>query len=86
VLLLCTRPVIPLLMALVGSNTQKRTQAQWATLSLMSTHFLDVMQGLTTLKLFGRSQAQQERIAHISDRFRDKTLQAARWHLQDRVL
>ncbi len=79
VLLLFTGPVIPLLMALVGSNTQKRTQAQWATLSLMSAHFLDVMQGLTTLKLFGRSQAQQERIAHISDRFRDKTLQVLRY-------
>jgi ATP-binding cassette subfamily C protein CydD len=79
VLLLCTGPVIPLLMALVGNNTQQRTQAQWATLSLMSAHFLDVMQGLTTLKLFGRSQAQQERIAHISDRFRDKTLQVLRY-------
>jgi ATP-binding cassette, subfamily C, bacterial CydD len=79
VLLLCTGPVIPVLMALVGSNTQKRTQAQWATLSLMSAHFLDVMQGLTTLKLFGRSQAQQERIAYISDRFRDKTLQVLRY-------
>src|SRR5712691_6605894 len=79
VLLLFTGPVIPLLMALVGSNTQKRIQAQWATLSLMSAHFLDVMQGLTTLKLFGRSQAQQERIAHISDRFRNKTLQVLRY-------
>src|SRR5947209_8099513 len=79
VLLLCTGPVIPLLMALVGSNTRKRTQAQWATLSLMSAHFLDVMQGLTTLKLFGRSQAQAERIAHISDRFRDKTLHVLRY-------
>jgi ATP-binding cassette, subfamily C, bacterial CydD len=68
-----------LLIALVGNNTQQRTQAQWATLSLMSAHFLDVMQGLTTLKLFGRSQAQQERIAHISDRFRDKTLQVLRY-------
>src|SRR6266699_2852421 len=45
----------------------------------MSAHFLDVMQGLTTLKLFGRSQAQQERIARISDRFRDKTLQVLRY-------
>ena len=78
VLLLITGPVIPLLMALVGSNTQKRTQEQWATLSLMSAHFLDAMQGLTTLKLFGRSQAQQERIAYISGRFRDKTLQVLR--------
>ena len=78
-LLLCTGPVIPLLMALVGGNTQKRTQAQWATLALMSAYFLDVMQGLTTLKVFGRSQAQQERIAYISERFRDKTLQVLRY-------
>lgn len=79
VLLLFTGPVIPLLMALVGSNTQKRTEAQWATLSHMSAHFLDVMQGLTTLKLFGRSRDQQERIAYMSDRFRDKTLQVLRY-------
>ncbi len=70
VLLLVTGPIIPLLMFLVGGYTEKRIQAQWATLSRMSAHFLDVMQGLTTLKLFGRSQAQQERIARISDRFR----------------
>src|SRR6266699_2082353 len=78
VLLLVTGPIIPLLMFLVGSYTEKRIQAQWATLSRMSAHFLDVMQGLTTLKLFGRSQAQQERIARVSDRFRDKTLQVLR--------
>ncbi len=79
VLLLVTGPIIPLLMFLVGSYTEKRIQAQWATLSRMSAHFLDVMQGLTTLKLFGRSQAQQERIARVSDRFRDKTLQVLRY-------
>ena len=78
-LLLVTGPVIPLLMYLVGSYTEKRIQAQWDTLSRMSAHFLDVMQGLTTLKLFGRSQAQQERIAHISNRYRDKTLQVLRY-------
>src|SRR6266567_3432243 len=79
VLLLFTGPIIPLLMALVGKYTQKRIQAQWAALSRMSAHFLDVMQGLTTLKLFGRSQAQQEQIARISERFRDKTLQVLRY-------
>ncbi len=79
VLLLVTGPMIPLLMSLVGSYTEKRIQSQWATLSRMSAHFLDVMQGLTTLKLFGRSQAQQERIARISNQFRDKTLQVLRY-------
>jgi ATP-binding cassette subfamily C protein CydD len=79
VLLLLTGPIIPLLMALVGNYTEKRIQAQWTALSRMSAHFLDVMQGLTTLKLFGRSQAQQEQIARISKQFRDKTLQVLRY-------
>jgi ATP-binding cassette subfamily C protein CydD len=78
ILLLVTGPIIPLLMFLVGSSTEKRIQAQWQTLSRMSAHFLDVMQGLTTLKLFGRSEEQQGRIAHISNLFRDKTLQVLR--------
>jgi ATP-binding cassette, subfamily C, bacterial CydD len=78
ILLLVTGPVIPLLMFLVGSSTEKRVQTQWQALSRMSAHFLDVMQGLTTLKLFGRSEEQQERIAHISNLFRDKTLQVLR--------
>lgn len=79
VLLLFTGPVIPLLMALVGNNTRKRSQKQWAALALMSAHFLDVVQGLTTLKVFGRSEAQQERIAYISDRFRERTLLVLRY-------
>ena len=79
VLLLFTGPVIPLLMALVGNNTRKRSQKQWAALALMSAHFLDVVQGLTTLKLFGRSEAQQERIAFISDRYRQRTLLVLRY-------
>ena len=78
VLLLVTGPIIPLLMFLVGRSTEKRIQAQWQTLSRMSAHFLDVMQGLTTLKLFGRGEAQQERIERISNLFRDKTLQVLR--------
>jgi len=79
VLLLVTGPIIPLLMFLVGGYTEKRIQAQWAALSHMSAHFLDVMQGLTTLKLFGRGQAEQERIARISNQFRDRTLQVLRY-------
>ncbi len=78
ILLLITGPVIPLLMFLVGSHAEKRIQAQWTALSRMSAHFLDVVQGLSTLKLFGRSQAEQERIARISNQFRDKTLNVLR--------
>jgi ATP-binding cassette subfamily C protein CydD len=44
----------------------------------MSAHFLDVLQGLTTLKLFGRSREQAQVIAQISDRFRDATMSVLR--------
>jgi ATP-binding cassette subfamily C protein CydD len=77
-LLLLTGPIIPLLMVLVGSYTEKHTQRQWVALSRMSAHFLDAVQGLTTLKLFGRSQAEQARIAQVSDNYREKTMKVLR--------
>ena len=78
VLLLVTGPVIPLLMILVGSYAEKHIQRQWLTLSRMSAYFLDAVQGLPTLKLFGGSSAARERIARISDRFRERTMQMLR--------
>jgi ATP-binding cassette subfamily C protein CydD len=53
-------------------------QRQWLALSRMSAHFLDVIQGLTTIKLFGRELAERERIARISEGFRTKTMQVLR--------
>ncbi len=77
-LLLITGPIIPLLMVLVGSYTEKHIQRQWVALSRMSAHFLDAVQGLTTLKLFGRSSAEQARIAQVSESFRERTLKVLR--------
>ena len=77
-LLLITGPIIPLLMVLIGSYTEKHIQRQWVALSRMSAHFLDAVQGLTTLKLFGRSTAEQAHIAQVSESFREKTLKVLR--------
>src|SRR5437588_1887025 len=77
-LLLGTAPVIPLLMILVGSYAEAHIQRQWVALSRMSAHFLDAVQGLPTLKLFNRSSEERERIARVSDRFRDRTLKVLR--------
>jgi len=77
-LLLLTAPLIPLLMMLVGRCAEAQTQRQWGMLSRMSAHFLDVVQGLTTLKLFGRSRTEQERVARISDAFRVQTMKTLR--------
>ncbi len=78
ILLLVTGPVIPLLMIMVGRYAEERTQHQWTALSRMSAHFLDVVQGLPTLKIFGRSEVERERITRVSNNFRDKTLQVLR--------
>jgi ATP-binding cassette, subfamily C, bacterial CydD len=78
VLLLVTGPVIPLLMILVGSYAEEHIQRQWIALSRMSAHFLDIVQGLPTLKVFGRSEAQSARIAQVSNTFRERTLKVLR--------
>ena len=72
--LLLTAPIIPVFMILIGNLADSLSRQQWQSLSRMSAHFLDVLQGLTTLKLFGRAKEQVQVIAQISDRFRDMTL------------
>ena len=72
--LLLTAPIIPVFMILIGNLADALTRKQWQSLSRMSAHFLDALQGLTTLKLFGRAKEQVQVIAQISDRFRDTTL------------
>ncbi len=72
--LLLTAPLIPVFMALIGSLADALTRKQWASLSRMSAHFLDILQGLTTLKMFGRSREQIDTIARVSDRFRVATM------------
>ncbi len=74
VVLLVTAPIIPVFMVLIGGMAEEMTKKQWVQLSRMSAHFLDVLQGLTTLKLLGRSREQIETIRDISNRFRDATM------------
>ncbi len=78
VVFLLTAPLIPLFMVLIGNLAQSLTQRQWQTLSRLSAYFLDVLQGLTALKMLGRSQAQVEKIARLSDQFRQKTMDVLR--------
>ncbi|MGD8475234.1 MAG: thiol reductant ABC exporter subunit CydD [Anaerolineae bacterium] len=72
--MLLTAPLIPVFMILIGSLAESLTRRQWTSLSRMSAHFLDVLQGLATLKLFGRSREQFRVIAQISDQFRGATM------------
>ena len=78
-LLVLTAPAIPVLMILTGSHAEEHMKSQWTALSRMSAHFLDVLQGLPTLKAFGRGAAEHERVAKVSDEFRKRTLKVLRW-------
>ncbi len=71
---LLTAPLIPVFMILIGKLAALLTRRQWESLSRLSAHFLDVLQGLTTLKTFGRSREQVAVIASISDQFGRTTL------------
>jgi ATP-binding cassette subfamily C protein CydCD len=73
-----TLPLIPLFMILIGWATQSRMDRQWRLLSRLSGHFLDVVEGLPTLKVFGRAKAQAASIRAITSEYRRATLRTLR--------
>ncbi|MFE9553725.1 thiol reductant ABC exporter subunit CydD [Streptomyces sp. NPDC006692] len=73
-----TLPLIPLFMVLIGWATQSQMDRQWRLLSRLSGHFLDVVAGLPTLKVFGRAKAQAESIRAITSDYRRATLKTLR--------
>ena len=76
--LLVSAPLIPLFMVLIGSRAEQLNRRQWRKLARMSAHFLDVLQGLTTLKLFNASRREAQLIARISEDYRHSTMAVLR--------
>ncbi|MBA2714311.1 MAG: thiol reductant ABC exporter subunit CydD, partial [Rubrobacteraceae bacterium] len=79
VLLLITAPVIPILMVLVGSYAEEHLERQWSALSRLGASFVDALQGLPTLKVFGRSAEEREKIEAASEEFRERTMKVLRY-------
>ena len=73
-----TLPLIPVFMALVGLHTEAANRRQFHLLSRLSHHFLDVVAGLPTLKLFGRARLQAGTIRRISGEQRRLTMRTLR--------
>ncbi len=78
IVLLVTWPILPFFMTLIGIQANAMTKKRFQVLSLLSAHFLDVLQGLTTLKLFGRTRIQEETIRRVSERYGDVTMKVLR--------
>ncbi|MEU6490696.1 thiol reductant ABC exporter subunit CydD [Streptomyces sp. NPDC046984] len=77
-IIVATLPLIPLFMMLIGWATQSQMDRQWRLLSRLSGHFLDVVAGLPTLKVFGRAKAQAESIKRITGEYRRATMRTLR--------
>jgi ATP-binding cassette subfamily C protein CydD len=75
---LLTAPLIPLFMILVGMGAESISQRNFQALARMGAHFLDILQGLTTLKLFDRSRTEDTLIAQVSRDYRKRTMQVLR--------
>jgi len=73
-----TLPLIPAFAILVGLHTKATTQRQWRLLAGLGGHFLDVVEGLPTLKLFGRGKPQAEMIGKVTDEYRKVTMSSLR--------
>lgn len=73
-ILLFTAPFIPLFMILVGLKTKNKSEEKYAQLAEFSGTFLDSLQGLVTLKIFGRAHRQQQEIERSSLGYRDATM------------
>ena len=79
-------PMLLLIMALIGGRTRAITERRFAELSWMSAFFLDMLQGLPTLKLYNRSREQSDNILEISRRFGNTTMNVLRTVFQSSLV
>jgi ATP-binding cassette, subfamily C, bacterial CydD len=78
VIIVATLPLIAVFGILIGWHTRAQSQRQWRLLALLGGHFLDVVAGLPTLKLFGRARAQAEVIEKVTSAHRKATMTTLR--------
>lgn len=74
VIMMVTAPFIPLFFIIIGIATQKKSEEQMEKMNQFSGKFLDVLQGLTTLKLYNRTELEAKAIEKSSLDFRDATM------------
>ncbi|GMA27000.1 thiol reductant ABC exporter subunit CydD [Arenivirga flava] len=78
VIVIVTLPLIPVFMILIGLATQAVQRRQWRLLNQLATAYLDLVEGLATLKIFGRERRQAGTVRAITDRYRGSTMSVLR--------
>jgi ATP-binding cassette subfamily C protein CydD len=77
-IMLATLPLIPIFMVLIGRSAGHRARRNWQALAHLSSHFLDVVRGLPTLRAFNRGRSQIPKIAETTDEYRRTTMATLR--------
>ena len=67
-------PFIPISIGIVQMWVQRVAKVHWETFEDLNSFFLDSLQGLTILKMFGQIKRRKKEIADISGEFRDNTM------------
>ena len=80
--LLFTGPLLVITLALIGRTTQARTQRRERELAWLDGHFLDMVRGLPTLRLFGRADEQAATIDDVVRRLASSSLDVLRTAFQ----
>ena len=73
-----TLPIIPFFGALIGRYTNDAVGKKWKTLGTLSSYFEDSLKGFATLKIFGRTKNQSQRIQEMGERYSDETMKVLR--------
>jgi ATP-binding cassette subfamily C protein CydD len=74
-----TLPLIPIFMILIGIATRTVQRRQWQTLQRLAARFADTVQGLATLRLFGREHRAAAQIEATADQYRRETMKVLRF-------
>ena len=77
-ILAVTVSVIPLFMVLLGLEARRRAERQWDRLSGLAAAFYDLLQGLPTLRAFGRAHAGRRTLEKAAEDFRVTTMSTLR--------
>lgn len=76
--LVCTLPLIPVFMILIGKNTRDETAEAQAELHRLSDHILELVRGLPVIIGLGRERAQTRAMNALGQRYRERTMQTLR--------
>jgi thiol reductant ABC exporter CydD subunit len=80
--LLFTGPLLLLLLAVIGGRTRTVSERRFMEMRTLSAFFLDILRGIATLKMFGRSGEQIDNLRRVSSRYGDATMDVLRTAFQ----